>query len=1145
MTPGGADGSDVDTDVVSARPSPPPAPVGEGHGALVARALGASRQGVARLRAVRDDGGRIVDFEVGHASGAAAALVGSRADALVGRQLTEALPEPLAVGLFDHYVDAVERQVDLDLLRDEWLGGALRTLAIVISARGDDVHVAFSDRTEQQEALAALAESEDRYRRVVEHQAEFVCRMLPDTTFTFANEAYATYRGHTPSSILGLRMLDIIPPERRDEAAAVIASLGPERRSVTDEGYFVDVDGRTLWQQWTTTAVVEDGEVVEIQAVGIDITERKEAELALEAERARFAALVQHSSDIILLVGPDGAVRYASPSVERVLGWPPGSVINALDVIHPDDRHVVLDGARRAERDGSVFRGLVRAATADGAHRWLELVGIDRTDDPVVEGYVLNARDVTDEVEAREAIATRAELLALISRLSTRFIDVPVADVDSAIHDALADLGAAVGVDRAYVFRFDADRTVADNTHEWCAGGITPEIDNLQGVPVELIPRFTATILDLEVLHLPSVPDLDDDWALERGILEPQGILSLVAVPMIDAGEAVGFIGFDSVRHRRVWSEADIAVLRSAASAITQLLGRSRAESEVRTAAARFRALVDGVPDLLVRVDGDGTILDWRPGTGLRLPGDGAVGRPLVDVAPDLRAAWAAAPADPGAPPAIVSVDTTIEGERRDLEARVTSAGDETILVVRDVTEQRRLEAVLVHEANHDSLTGLGNRRLFLERLDEALRAARWEQAGTSVPAVLFVDLDGFKVLNDSLGHEIGDQVLAVLAGRLATAVRPGDVVCRLGGDEFAVLAQRVSGADLAVALAERIGEALCRPVRFGDDELVITASIGVVLGERSSTPGSMLRDADAAMYRAKANGRRRVELFSPDIREAALVRHQVEHDLRRAIDADQLVLHHQPLWSLVDGRWTGVEALVRWQHPARGLLTPGHFLPVAEEAGQLGAVGRWVLADAVRVARAWRAAGPPLDRLVVWVNLAAVQLTDPDLPDEVLGLLDATGLPPSCLGVEVTETVVVADVARVRRNLHELRAAGVSVALDDFGSGLSSLTHLDRLPLDVVKLDGSFVGGVVDDGRTAELVRGIVALVHALGPRVVAEGVERADQLAALVELGVDGAQGYHLARPVAAPEVDRVVSHPPVGDGAAPVDGGGGGGA
>jgi diguanylate cyclase (GGDEF)-like protein/PAS domain S-box-containing protein len=1132
MTRSGADRTPVDTEVVSPRP-PPPAPDGGHHGDLVWRALQATQEGVMVHRAVRDPDGAIVDLQWVLVNEAAARMAGRPAHELVGRRLCEVLPGHRPSGLLERYARVVETGVPDSFVQRYEHDGLASSFDIDVAPLDDGVVITFTDRTARQDAQRALAESEARYRRLVEHQAEFVCRMLPDSTFTFANEAYARYRGHTPESIVGLRMLDLIPPERREAAATVMASLGPERRSLTDEGYFVDVHGRTLWQQWTTTAVIEHDEVVEIQAVGIDITERKEAELALEAERARFAALVEHASDVVLLVGPDGGVRYASPSVERVLGWDPGRVANALDVIHPDDRHLVLDGARRAALRGTVFRGQVRAATTAGTYRWLELIGIDRTGDPVIEGFVLNARDVTDEVEALDALAGRAELLALLSRLSTRFIDVPVDDVDAAIHDALADLGAAVGVDRAYVFGFGPDRTVADNTHEWCAEGITPEIEHLQGLPVASIPRFARTIFDLEVVHLPSITELGAEWGAERELLEAQGIRSLVAVPMVDAGRAVGFVGFDAVRHQRRWADAEITVLRSASSAIAQLLARTRAESEVRAAAARFRALVNGVPDLLVRVDRHGVVLDWKQGVGVALDADGAVGRPLGDLAPELLAAVAAAPADPGDPPGVVSVDVARDGESRAYEARASSAGDETILVVRDVTEQRRLEAVLVHEANHDSLTGLGNRRLFTERVEEALRAARWAAPGAAGPAVLFVDLDGFKVLNDSLGHEIGDQVLSVLARRLAGAVRPGDLVCRLGGDEFAVLAHRVPSAEVAVALAERVGEALGRPVQFGHDELVITASIGVVLAERASTPGSLLRDADAAMYRAKANGRRRAELFTPDIREAALVRHRIEHDLRRAIDADQLRLHLQPLWSLAEGRWTGAEALVRWQHPARGLVSPGEFLPIADEVGLLGAIGEWVVADAVRVASAWRAAGPPLDRLVVWVNLAAVQLTDPDLPRQVLGRLDRAGLPPSQLGVEVTETVVVADVARVRRNLQELRSAGVRVALDDFGTGLSSLTHLDRLPLDVVKLDGSFVRGVVDDARTTELVRGIVALVHALGLQVVAEGVELPDELAALVELGVDTAQGFHLARPVPELEVDPLVSHPPVGDG------------
>jgi diguanylate cyclase (GGDEF)-like protein/PAS domain S-box-containing protein len=928
-------------------------------------------------------------------------------------------------------------------------------------------------------------------------------------------------------------MVDLIPPHRRDAAMVVIRALGPERPSITDEGYLVDVEGNERWQQWTTTAVIEHGRVQEIQAVGIDITERKRAEKVLESERARFAALVEYSSDLVLVVEADGTVAYASPSVTRLLGWEGDTIANVLEVLEPATADEALRLLTLRGSADEPFRVVVRVRTAAGGWRWLEVVGTDRTDDPAVGGFVLNGRDVTDERTARDALAERAELLELLSRVSSRFIDVAPAEVDRAIDAALADLGATLDVDRAYVFAASDVGEEVSNTHEWCREGITSFLAALARVPVAAFPMWAAEMRANAPVRITDVGHLDEEWAGERALLEAEGVRSLLAVPMIDDGHLVGFIGLDAVRAPRDWTDLEMAVLGSAAVALTQLLARVAAERAVRGSEARYRALVAGVPDLLVRLDPAGTILDWRASDDVDLGARAdPLGCPLAEVVPELAAAVVAAGArahGEGDATTVVAVEPASGGGRA-YEARITPAGDEAILVVRDVTEQRQLQRSLVHAATHDTLTGLANRRLFTERLEEALHRRRRDD--TSAPAVLYVDLDGFKVLNDSLGHDSGDRLLVALAQRLAASVRPGDVVARLGGDEFAVLCHRMRSEDEALSTAERILGAVARPFGADGEEHLVTASIGVVLAAEDSSAGALMRDADAAMYRAKARGRRRVEMFTPEIHAAAIERHRIEHDLRRALERDELRIHLQPVWSLRERRWVSAEALVRWQHPERGLLSPGSFLDVADETGVLPELGGWVIGEACRVAAAWRDEGSSASGLVVWVNLAAAQLADPSLADRVLDRLARSGLPPSAFGVEVTETAVVGDVTAARATCAALRDAGIRVALDDFGTGSSSLTQLDQLPLDVVKLDGSFIATIATQRRAHDLVAGIVSLVHTLGIEVIAEGVETASQLAALDGLGVDGVQGYLLARPTPADLIAAVVAEPPSDD-------------
>jgi diguanylate cyclase (GGDEF)-like protein/PAS domain S-box-containing protein len=964
---------------------------------------------------------------------------------------------------------------------------------------------------------AALVDSEARYRELVEHQAELICEFLPDTTIVFANEAYARYRGVPVAEIVGRSMLDIVPPDRRADALATIRSLGPERLSSTDEGYVTDIHGAEHCQQWMTTAIIEEGTVVRLRAVGIDITARRRANDLIESERSRFAALVEHSSDLILLIDQDGTVAYVSPAVTRLLGWEPGAIRNAIEMLHPDDRERAIAQFDRTERRGRPFRTRVRVQNLAGEWRWLEIVGTNRLSDPHVGGIVLNARDVTEEVLAQDGLVTRAELLGLQARCTSRFIDVAVDLSGAAVEEALADLGGALRVDRSYVFAMADGSDHITNTHEWCAPGISSQKAELAAVATSSLPRLLRELDAGRVVHAPDVAALDGGWALERAFFAELELRSVLLVPMHHGGRLVGFVGFDSVTARRSFTLDEVAVLQSFAGALCQLQARVGAEVTLRRSEARYRALVAGVPDLLVRVDDAGVVLDWRPGDRSELgSADGAVGRRLVEVAPELAVAIGmGGDGHVRTRSGVVAVEAVTGGVDRSYEITTTAAGNESIVVVRDVTDQRQLQASLLHAAQHDALTGLANRRLFSSQLEEALGIARdgtARQLAEGNPAILYIDLDGFKVLNDSLGHEVGDEVLRALATRLRRASAPGDLVARLGGDEFAVLCHEIHEEDEAVAAAQRIVTALALPVRAGGEDHIVTASVGVVVADADSTPGALLRDADAAMYRAKARADSASSSSPPTSTPRPSPGTGWSTTSVGPLDLDQLRLHLQPVWSVRDGRWTGWRRSSAGRTRSGGLLPPAAFLDVAAEVGLLPVIGAWVVGEACRTAAGWRAGEGPAADLVIWVNLAAEQLTDPSLVPTLCRQLADAGLPTAALGIEITETGVVGDLAAAARTALGLRAAGVRVALDDFGTGLSSLTHLDQLPLDVVKLDGSFIAGIAHDDRARDLVAGIISLLHALGLEVVAEGVETAEQLAELVALDVDTVQGFHL---------------------------------
>ena len=436
---------------------------------------------------------------------------------------------------------------------------------------------------------------------------------------------------------------------------------------------------------------------------------------------------------------------------------------------------------------------------------------------------------------------------------------------------------------------------------------------------------------------------------------------------------------------------------------------------------------------------------------------------------------------------------------------------------------------LLTRQAFQDPLTALPNRGLFMDRLAHAL--ARTERRPQHV-AVLFLDIDRFKVINDSLGHGVGDQVLGELSRRLAECVRPEDTIARLGGDEFAILLEDLDDAAGATAVAERVAKALEGPFTLEGREVVVTMSVGVALNTRRPiAPDELLRDADLAMYRAKGKGKNRYEVFDADTGAPAIHRLDLELDLRSAVARDEFRLHYQPVVQLETGHVTEFEALVRWQHKDRGLLAPEAFIGLTEETGLIIPIGQWVLTEACRQARRWQEQRPSDPPLTIGVNLSARQLQDPDLIGLVSGVLADSGLDPRCLKFEITESVVMQDAPSTLATLHTLRELGIRLAIDDFGTGYSSLGYLKRFPIDTLKIDRSFVEGIVTDPEDAAIVQAVISVAKSLGLSVTAEGIETEAQLRRLKELGCDRGQGYYFGEPLAAEIVfESLDRHPSV---------------
>ncbi len=795
----------------------------------------------------------------------------------------------------------------------------------------------------------------------------------------------------------------------------------------------------------------------------------------------RLSVLARLPGDVIALALPTGDLVYVSPSVERTLGYPVEEYqrLGFRDLIHPDDEPVAAEHWRRLlERPHGEERWELRLRHATDGWRWCEVIAVNTTDDETIGAVYTNFRDIHERRVAEDARRVSEHRLDAVLRNSP--------DVTALLDPTgmLVWVSPAVGG----MLGWRSDEVVGTSAFDL----VHP--DDLEAATA----RFAEAVT----------------WDLA---VEPITLRVLTADGTFLAIEVAG----------SGWRDAD--VLEGVVLNLRDVGWRLEAEEALRRSEQRFRALAHSSPTGIFQHDAEGACVfvndRWTEITGH--PHDAALGsgwRRSIH-ADDLHVVDAAF-ADLAAAETDVDVDVDFrvvrpDGELRWVSARATSVVDGDgrpagrVGTLEDITERVETERRLAHQATHDPLTGLPNRALLLDRLGMALARARRHHRRT---AVLFADLDHFKVVNDSLGHSLGDRLLVEVAERLTEALRPQDTVARFGGDEFVVLCEDLHDQHDAAAIAERIIDAISGPFGFAETEVYIGASIGIAFPDDVDVePETFIRDADAAMYQAKERGRGRWVVFDNAMRANAVDRLDIENALRRSIERRELRVHYQPVVSIATGHIVGVEALLRWEHPERGLLLPGEFIGIAEETGLIVPIGAWVLEQACRQVHRWEASLPDRPKLSVAVNLSGRQLSHPGLVDDVAAVIGATGVDPGQVELEITESVLMDDVEMSADTLGRLKQLGVRLSVDDFGTGYSSLSYLRRFPVDLLKVDRSFVDGLGSDPSDSAIVEAIITLAHTLGLEAVAEGVETEAQLAELRLRSCDLAQGYLLARPAA----------------------------
>jgi diguanylate cyclase (GGDEF)-like protein/PAS domain S-box-containing protein len=821
-----------------------------------------------------------------------------------------------------------------------------------------------------------------------------------------------------------------------------------------------------------------------------------------------------------------------------------------LDLVHASPADVVLlhlstvagldalDGLLEEEPDVPVIvlaapdaPGLFDAALARGA---TDVVSSERPD-PLTLGRSL--RYAAERRRMRRALRRRSEEGLRLREALLELAKGGVEDEEAAYRRLAKASALALEVDRASVWLFNADQTEIvcralyrrrDDAFE--AGQRLRSIE---------YPKYFEALAESRAVPASDARTDPRTQEFAEGYLRPHGIVSMLDVPVRAGGALLGVVCHEHVGARRVWTLEEQEFASSVADSAALAAGnaeRRRAEAALRDERNFCSAVLDTAATLVAVLDPAGLVVRVNRSFS-RLMGhspEQALGRSFADLifspedAPGVRAALEAPP-----PAEAVGEHEHAWITRRGTRPRVAwtlaalrdgPAVKHLVVTGIDITERKALEEQLIHDAFHDSLSGLPNRSLFLDRLAHAIRQARRRPDRRF--AVLFMDLDRFKILNDSLGHLAGDRLLVEVGRRVASVIRPGDTVSRFGGDEFTLLLDDIRAESDAVQVVDRVQKSLETPIRIEGHDVVLSISVGIALGgaeyERAE---EVLRDADLAMYQAKSKGGARHETFNPSMHASALSRLRIETELRHAIERGEIVIYYQPVMSFSDGRIAGFEALARWSSPTRGLVPPSEFIRLAEDAGLIIPLDRLVLRGASLQLRRWRERFPRVRPFSVGVNLSGRQFVQRDLVEHVRDVIRENGLEPGCLNLEITESVLLDGSAHVAETLQALHDAGARISLDDFGTGYSSLSYLHRFPIDILKIDRSFVSSMRPGGEGEEIVRTILTLAQGLDLQVVAEGVETREQADALRRLRCDYAQGYLYSRPITAEAAEALL--------------------
>ncbi|MBW4575089.1 MAG: EAL domain-containing protein [Aphanothece sp. CMT-3BRIN-NPC111] len=1013
------------------------------------------------------------------------------------------------------------------------------------------IYAAASDITERkrhQEALRQAIADNLQLAGAVASVSDGVVIADPhqaNSPIIYSNPAFSRITGYQPEEIMGRNCRFLQGKDTDIEAIAQIRTAIAQQQEVKVTLLNYRKDGQPFWNELKISPVFSElGDLLYFVGIQTDVTERKQTEDALLTLSKRFRWLKEAIPQQVWTAKADGKLDYVNQPVLDYFGRTFEQMVGLgwQQVVHPDDLSICLDIWKKSLETGEPYEIEFRLKSGvDGNYRWHigRALPIRDEQNQIVSWFGINT-DIDDRKRAECAVIAHAQQQAVVAELGQQAL--AGTDLNILMDTAATLVAQALKVEYCQVlelilggsaFRSHAafcsqEEPVGTDVgaHEGSQAGFTVKPVNVEDLQGETRLSGTPLLHNHRLVSGASV-------IIERQAKSNREESHLLPPPF-------GVLGVHTSKKRQ-FTEDDINFLQSVANVLASAIERKRAEEALKESEERYALAVSGsnagLWDWNLKTDQVYFSPRWKVMLGHEdREISGSLDEWFNRVHPeDLERVKSALNAHLEGLISHFEKEYRIlhrDGTYRWMLCRALAVRDASGKAYRmsgsqtDITDRKLAEEQLIYDAFHDALTNLPNRALFMDRLGQAIRRCTtrsrnlYQRGHCNYQfAVLFLDLDRFKVVNDSLGHSAGDQLLIAIARRLELEVNFGDTVARIGGDEFVILLQDVKDINEVTSVANRIQKQLERPIALGGHEVFITASIGIAVGWGNppgytyNWPGDLLRDADIAMYRAKALGKARYEVFNTTMHTTALARLQLENDLRRALERQEFCVHYQPIVCLSTGRITGFEALVRLFHPERGMISPAEFIPLASEIGLIIPIGAWVLREACRQMHIWHREFP---ELTISVNLSAIEFSQPNLLTQIQQILQDTGLEARRLKLEITESAVMENAEATTIMFQQLKALGIQLSIDDFGTGYSSLSYLHRFPLNTLKIDRSFVSHMSIDGENSEIVQAIVTLAHSLHMDVIAEGVETAHQLAQLRALQCGQAQGYFFSKPV-----------------------------